>query len=82
MWVVFKANSPASQTLFQSGWFVEGLLSLLVIIHMIRTRKIPFIESVASWPLIFFPFLIGILVAYAILTQAVKGFFARRFGWQ
>jgi Mg2+-importing ATPase len=36
--------------LFQSGWFIEGLLSQTLIVHMIRTRKIPFIQSRASWP--------------------------------
>lgn len=52
MWFVFKANSPAHQTLFQSGWFVEGLLSQTLIVHMIRTRKIPFIQSWAAAPVI------------------------------
>jgi len=51
MWFVFHANSPARQGLFQSGWFVEGLLSQTLIVHVIRTRKIPFIQSRASWPL-------------------------------
>ena len=51
MWWVFKANTPEMQTLFQSGWFVEGLLSQTLIVHMIRTRKIPFIQSRPSWPL-------------------------------
>ncbi|MDR0798695.1 MAG: magnesium-translocating P-type ATPase [Dysgonamonadaceae bacterium] len=36
--------------LFQSGWFIEGLLSQTLIVHMIRTRKIPFIQSSASLP--------------------------------
>ncbi|WP_162873566.1 cation transporting ATPase C-terminal domain-containing protein, partial [Klebsiella pneumoniae] len=45
MWWVFKANTPDMQTLFQSGWFVEGLLTQTLIVHMIRTRKIPFIQS-------------------------------------
>ncbi|MBB2148704.1 magnesium-translocating P-type ATPase [Pedobacter gandavensis] len=48
MFFVFKANSPAYQTLFQTGWFVEGLLSQTLIVHMIRTRKIPFIQSWAT----------------------------------
>ena len=38
--------------LFQSGWFIEGLLSQTLIIHMIRTRKIPFIQSWATAPVI------------------------------
>jgi Mg2+-importing ATPase len=54
MFYIFKANSPAhyQQSLFQSGWFVEGLLSQTLIIHMIRTRKIPFIQSWATAPVI------------------------------
>jgi Mg2+-importing ATPase len=38
--------------LFQTGWFVESLLTQTLIIHVIRTNKIPFIQSRASWPLI------------------------------
>ena len=45
MFFVFKANTPAHQSLFQSAWFVEGLLSQTLIVHMIRTRKVPFIQS-------------------------------------
>ena len=54
MFYYFKANSPAhyQQSLFQSGWFIEGLLSQTLIIHMIRTRKIPFIQSWATAPVI------------------------------
>ncbi|WP_302355476.1 magnesium-translocating P-type ATPase [uncultured Alistipes sp.] len=50
MWYLFKCQSAEMQALFQSGWFVEGLLSQTLIVHMIRTRKIPFIQSRASWP--------------------------------
>ncbi len=50
MIVVFNAwNNPA---LFHTGWFVESLFSQTLIIHIIRTNKIPFIQSRASWPLI------------------------------
>ena len=42
-------NNPA---LFRTGWFVESLFTQTLIIHVIRTNKIPFIESRASWPLI------------------------------
>jgi Mg2+-importing ATPase len=52
MWFVFKADSPAHQHLFQSGWFVEGLLSQTLIVHMIRTKKIPFIQSWATAPVL------------------------------
>ena len=52
MWYVFGANSETHQELFQSGWFVEALLSQTLIVHLIRTQKIPFLQSVASLPLI------------------------------
>ncbi len=48
MFFVLKANTPARQSLFQSAWFVEGLLSQTLIVHMIRTRKIPFLQSNAA----------------------------------
>lgn len=48
MWWVFHANTPETQTLFQSGWFVVGLLSQTLIVHMIRTRRLPFIQSRAA----------------------------------
>jgi Mg2+-importing ATPase len=50
MLYVFNAwHNPA---LFHTGWFVESLFTQTLIIHVIRTNKIPFIESRASWPLI------------------------------
>jgi Mg2+-importing ATPase len=50
MLYVFNAwNNPA---LFHTGWFVESLFTQTPIIHVIRTNKIPFIRSWASWPLI------------------------------
>lgn len=39
-----------SQSLFQTGWFVESLLTQTLIIHVIRTNRIPFLQSRASWP--------------------------------
>ena len=51
MWWVFDANSVAMQGLFQSGWFVVGLLTQTLVVHMIRTPKLPFIESRAAAPL-------------------------------
>jgi Mg2+-importing ATPase len=112
MWFVFNANSPDHQSLFQSGWFIEGLLSQTLIVHMIRTQKIAFIQSRASiallvmtslvmaagiflpmsgfgqyfklqaLPLMFFPWLAAMLICYMVLTQAMKGFYVRRYGWQ
>lgn len=112
MWFVFHANAPEHQTLFQSGWFVEGLLSQTLIVHMIRTRRIPFLQSRAAWPLMgmtamvvlaglwlpfsplaeyfqlqalpwgYFPWLVGVLLSYCVLTQFLKGIWVRRYGWQ
>ena len=38
--------------LFQTGWFVESILTQTLVIHVIRTARIPFIESLASVPLL------------------------------
>src|SRR5271166_1099853 len=45
-------DSTYAAALFQTGWFVESLLTQTLIIHVIRTNKIPFLQSRASWPLI------------------------------
>jgi len=112
MWFAFGANTPGQQSLFQSGWFIEGLLSQTLIVHLIRTQKIAFIQSRAAIPLLvmtalimtigialpmsqfahyfklqalppmFFPWLCLILLGYMVLTQAMKGFYVRRYGWQ
>jgi Mg2+-importing ATPase len=52
MWNVFAANTIEKQSLFQSGWFVVGLLTQTIIVHMIRTQHIPFIQSRAATPVI------------------------------
>ena len=51
MWWVFSATTIGQQSLFQSGWFVVGLLTQTLIVHMIRTPKLPFIQSRAAAPL-------------------------------
>lgn len=110
MWFVFGANSPDQAALFQSGWFIESLISQTLIVHMIRTGKIPFVQSRASWPVLlltgaacvfalvlpfsgfgqslglvslpwtYFPWLVGTLAAYCLLTQGIKTLYIRRFG--
>ena len=44
-WFVFGYNSVEKQNWFQTAWFVECLISETLIIHYIRTSKIPFVES-------------------------------------
>lgn len=51
LWWVFDANSLAQQGLFQSGWFVVGLLTQTLVVHMLRTPKLPFVQSHAAAPL-------------------------------
>jgi len=46
------AIAAHSASLFQTGWFVESLLTQTLIIHIIRTNKIPFLQSRSSWPLL------------------------------
>ena len=75
MFYVFKANSDTHQSLFQSGWFIEGLLSQTLIVHMIRTRKIPFIQSWATTPVVAltsFIMLLGIAIPFTPFGAALK----------
>ena len=111
MWFVFQANTPGQQALFQTGWFVESLMTQVLIVHIIRTPKIPFLQSRASWPLLgisatvmalaswlpftpagpglglvplpaaYFGWLGVILGSYALVTQQVKTWFIRRYGY-
>lgn len=49
LWFIFRAN----ESLFHTGWFLESLCTQTLIIHIIRTGKLPFVESRASQFLIF-----------------------------
>ncbi|WP_367375104.1 magnesium-translocating P-type ATPase [Pseudomonas lini] len=64
MWYVFAANSVEMQGLFQSGWFIEGLLSQTLVVHMLRTQKIPFFQSTAALPVILMTGLVMVLGIY------------------
>ena len=50
MLYLFGCWDPARASLFQTGWFVESLITQTLIIHVIRTNKLPFIHGRASWP--------------------------------
>src|SRR5215813_8032131 len=50
--LLFAFGAWANPPLFQTGWFVESLLTQTLIIHLIRTAKIPFLQSHASNSLI------------------------------
>ncbi|NLB81446.1 MAG: HAD-IC family P-type ATPase, partial [Clostridiaceae bacterium] len=65
MWWVIGANTVELSPLFQSGWFVFGTISQVLVIHIIRTAKLPFLQSKPSMPL----FLSTLIVAVvAIIT--------------
>jgi len=51
MLYVFNCWDSSRASVFQTGWFVESLMTQTLIIHVIRTNKIPFIQSRASVPL-------------------------------
>lgn len=49
LWFIFHAQQP----LFNTGWFLESLCTQTLVIHIIRTGKVPFVESKPSQFLIF-----------------------------
>lgn len=74
LWYVFGANSDATQSLFQSGWFVEGLLSQTLVVHMLRTQKIPFIQSTAALPVLLLTgsiMVIGVVLPFTSIGTTV-----------
>lgn len=52
LWYLVKANTVAQQSIFQAGWFIIGICTQVLVVHVIRTKKKPFIESCASIQLI------------------------------
>jgi P-type Mg2+ transporter len=54
--------------LFHTGWFVESIFTQTLIIHVIRTNRIPFIQSRASWPLIITSVLIVAAAAWLTVS--------------
>ncbi len=68
----FHCWAPARASVFQTGWFVESLMTQTLIIHVIRTNKIPFLQSRASWPLILTTLsimLLGMCLPYSPLAS-------------
>ena len=48
LWIFSAGNAPQA-SLFQTGWFVDTLMTQTLSIHVIRIKKIPFLQSRASW---------------------------------
>jgi Mg2+-importing ATPase len=75
MLYVFDCWNPERASLFQTGWFVESLLTQTLIIHIIRTNHIPFIQSRASTPLLMMTALvmaIGIYLPFSPFASYLK----------
>jgi Mg2+-importing ATPase len=111
MWFVFAANTVENQALFQTGWFVESLMTQTLIVYIIRTAHVPFLQSnpaplmalvtlvvmasgivipytpigsalgMVHLPQAYFVWLAAILLCYCLLTQLVKTWYVRRFGY-
>ena len=76
MWFVFGCNTaadPLRVALFHSAWFVESLITQTLVVHMIRTEKIPFIQSRAAKPVLMLTF--TIIVIGTILPFTAAGAF-------
>ena len=70
--MLYVFNCWSNPALFHTGWFVESILTQTIIIHVIRTSKIPFVQSRASWPLIMTSIIIaatGILLPISPLAS-------------
>ena len=78
MWFVYGCNSasnPHLVSLFNTGWFVESLWTQTLIIHMIRTKKIPFVQSRASSPVIamtVIALIVGTIIPFTGLGGALQ----------
>jgi len=86
MWFVFGANTPEQVQLFNSGWFIQGLLSQTLIVHMIRTSRWPFLQSTASLPVLLLTgiiMVIGLVIPFTPFGAALGmvPLPMRYFGW-
>lgn len=74
MLYIFNCWDPARAPLFQTGWFVESLMTQTLIIHIIRTNKIPFLQSMPSVSLILTSAIImgvGLLLPHSGLASSL-----------
>ncbi|MGI5898742.1 MAG: magnesium-translocating P-type ATPase [Christensenellales bacterium] len=72
MWWIIGANTMELAPLFQSGWFVFGTVSQALVIHMIRTSKLPFIESRPSKTLLLSTLLMAaVSIAVGFTSMAI-----------
>ena len=75
LWFAFGFTSLQKQSFFHAGWFMESMLTQVVIIHLIRTTKIPFVQSRASLPVVVMSLLIAgvaLVLPYSCSAEAVQ----------
>lgn len=68
MWFALGFNTPETALLFQTGWFAFGTISQTLIIHIIRTDKVPFVQSRPSKELVISTFSIVIITLIISFT--------------
>lgn len=73
LWWIFKYDSPEKAALFQAGWFVFGTVSQVLVIHIIRTGKVPFIQSRSSGGLLVSTLLIVVIAIIIGFTGLAVG---------
>ncbi|SET87621.1 Mg2+-importing ATPase [Lacrimispora sphenoides] len=73
IWWVIGANKVELSPLFHCGWFVFGTISQVLVIHLIRTEKLPFVQSRPSMPLFLSTFIIAVLALVIGFTDLSVG---------
>ena len=74
LWYVLKFDTVEQATLFQTGWFAFGVISQTLIIHMIRTDKIPFVKSKPSKYLVISTFAVTVAALIISFTSIARIF--------
>lgn len=74
MWWAIGANRVELSPLFQCGWFLFGTISQVLVIHMIRTEKLPFVHSSASLPLLVSSCMVAVVALGIGFTRFSVGF--------
>ncbi|MGL5616996.1 MAG: magnesium-translocating P-type ATPase [Sarcina sp.] len=76
MWFIYRATGTTAHStmLFQTGWFMEGFITQVLVLYMLRTERMPFIKSNPSWQLnlsIIVSLVIGLSLPYTAFGRAV-----------
>ena len=72
--LIYAFHAWHNMALFQTGWFVESLLTQTLIVHVIRTAKVPFIQSRSSWALLGTTILVSAVGVWLPFSFLAHGF--------